>query len=309
MARKTYNALIALIVSNIHTSKPIPLVVLMTLLTHTGEAEDKDYFLHPENTASFKQVIANLHLACFWFSAPEIGAASALRRTKTYLDERHFAPSVRSKLEEAVHHLEIAIQTPGWDEWMRNAVSLPFEAAELSPAIRSAWSDSPSDSVAIDTHSLLMLREANTRGNLKERLLVMGGYNHAAKLLSLDPAAGRKGRPKHKSGGDDSGVTTTAASQPAAVSTKASSAKRKRARESSVDIQLDEAALNANRAEMANLPRPLPDFLQTTSRSVKINFVIRTILDADPSDQFVIFGDSNELGHLTEALELFEITS
>ncbi len=68
----------------------------------TGNFEDRDYFLHPSNTESFNQVVRNLHLACFWYTSPHMGAEVSLERTRSMLeDSRKITPDHRLKLEEA----------------------------------------------------------------------------------------------------------------------------------------------------------------------------------------------------------------
>jgi hypothetical protein len=264
MQRLTYNVLASLVTANVYECSD----------------DDISHFLHPRNTRALNAVVANLKLACFWYSAHEIGAMSALRNIVAYLDplktgerlqvhthglngaaenvgdedvdmagqsdnvkveeEEDVKPDLdlltrnvesrapnpgaeearrlireddktvdtrpdsyflecddeqqyddpllpldaKVKLKEACRHLRRALNTPGWNEWMNNSVSLPFEASpdQFSARIRDAWSDSMNDCPdAIDSHSLALLREANVRGATEQALHIKGWDGRAYK--------------------------------------------------------------------------------------------------------------------------------
>lgn len=180
MQRVTYNVLAALIASNVYTSEHCsradPHAAHDYSLIAAGNFEDPDYFLHPRNASAFHQVIRNLHLACFWYSAHEMGAQECLDRTKKHLaTNTTLVPTGRAVLEEAVQHLERALATPGWEEWMRHGVSIAFEAAHLPSSVKAAWSDSAEQRPdLVDSHSLALLRDLNTPGKLVNELEVEG---------------------------------------------------------------------------------------------------------------------------------------
>lgn len=289
----------------------------------TGETDDPGCFLHPNNAKFANQVIKNLRLACFWYSAIDMGIAACIRRTAEFLkppEERALPPAPGSKpfvigpearvqLLEATRLLQSALDWPGWEECMQNGGSVPFEGGDLSEAILGAWSPSPFNPDTIDTHSLLVLREAN-RGQVPEDDLVNQGLaRRVAKEAELADGES-KGVGKKAEGNLPAEETMSAAKQAKVVSHKSPTRRTKRARpDDDVDGRLAEAERNAMVAEVPDGPRPLPHTIETVSRSAKVNFVIRAILEADRSDKFVIFGDPSELGHLTEALDLFEVKS
>lgn len=320
MQRLTYNVLAALVASNVYTSKLFRSHATQrkVVLTYEGAFEDVDYFLHPRNVNAYNQVIKNLHLACFWYSATSMGTADCLRRIQDHLENNDDITSEgRQQLEEAVQHLRRALDTPGWNEWMTNGISAAFEGTDLPLNIRVAWSDSyRSDSDVVDTASLNALRDLNQRGMTEGELLAEGQLARDAKrrLIRAEdlkdrskPTAG-----KRKAHDDNDHETVTAAKQPTILRKSPKKKAEKRRTKDEMELRLEQAARNAEEAAVnrdSNGPRPLPDIIQTVSRSSKLNFVIRAIQEADPTDKFVIFGDSFELGHLTEALDLFDIES
>ena len=70
MQRLTYNALTALVTANVYQSSP----------------KQRSHFLHKANLKSFNSAVENLRLACFWYSAQELGAMYCLRHAVAYLD-------------------------------------------------------------------------------------------------------------------------------------------------------------------------------------------------------------------------------
>ncbi|WWC63468.1 uncharacterized protein I303_106071 [Kwoniella dejecticola CBS 10117] len=307
MQKITYNVLAALVASNVYTSG----------------GEDVDYFLHKDNRESFLQVVDNLHLACFWYSAKDMGAAACLNRTQKWLEKHQDADThVREQLEEAVRHLQLAVNSPEWEEWMSNGVSMPLDGHCFPPLVKTSWSDSfDSDPNMVDVHSFNTLREINKPGTTVQELHIRGWDYRNDKLAEFQKEM-NKYMEKHAKEQKklSKAPNSTAAKAPKAVlksssSPKKSASRKKRKDRDEVDENLDEAQRNALiAAAVANptipdLPRPLPSVMQTKSRSAKANFIARTILSAEKDDKFVIFGDAYELGHLTELLDLLDITS
>lgn len=307
--RLTYNALTALVASNVYTSNKT----------------DADYFLHPRNTDAFNQVVANLHLGCLWFSSTDLDLEGAIGRTESHLKKKKVTDDQRRGLEEALQHMRAAIvDTPEWDEWMSRTVpSVPYDAGELPASILDAWSESPDlSSSLVDGSSLRLLRQANKRG-ADLRALVREGWDERAKhpqseaLLAIMEKAEKEWRAQPD--GKASAPTLThhredtkaAADKPKAPKMmKRLSKKPSGADDMIIDDALDEAARNAERAaESSRGRRPLVSVVQTTSKSSKINWIIRTLLSAPADDKFIIFGTWEELAHLTDALELAGVTS
>ncbi|KIR27533.1 DNA supercoiling protein [Cryptococcus deuterogattii LA55] len=320
LQRVTYNVLAALIASNVYTSG----------------GEDVDYFLHPRNVESFNQVVTNLHLACFWFSARDMEAGNCLARTHQWLEKHpHCSTQIRMKLQEACQHLQTALETPGWGEWMENGISIPCDGSYLPSLIKQAWSDSfDTQPDMIDVHSLNSLRDLNVMGaDIQE--LHMAGWLHRSHKCDWFWEVLTKGVPKHileadfggkaakavaklknKKRQEGKGKTTSAAHTPKAIAVPPSKSTKKRTRrEDEIDDRLNEARINAVSIgkqvpePIRQGPRPLPLTIITKSGSAKVNFILQAILDAPKDDRFVIFGNNYELGHLTEALDLLDIAS
>lgn len=311
---------------------------LSVLNCFTGGGEDVDYFLHPRNVESFNQVVTNLHLACFWFSARDMEAGNCLARTQQWLrNHPHCSTQVRIKLQEACQHLQTALETPGWGEWMENAISVPCDGSYLPSLIKQAWSDSfDTQPDMVDVHSLSSLRELNVMG-ADIQGLHMAGWLHRSHKCDWFWEVLTKGVPKHVLEADFGGKaakavaklknkkrqegqgktkTTSAAHAPKAVALPPSKLTKKRTgREDEIDGRLNEARINAvSIGKQVPKPirqgsRPLPLTIITKCRSAKVNFILQAILDAPKDDRFVIFGNNYELGHLTEALDLLDIAS
>ena len=290
-----------------------------------GNFADPDYFLHPRNAQAFNTVVQNLHLACFWYSAYEMGAAECLDRTRKQLGTNTtLTSSGRAVLEEAVSHLEKALSTPGWEEWMTNGVSLPFEAGMLPDDIKDAWSDSMSTNPSlIDAKSLHTLRELNTPGRTSHDLRQRGWESRAEKhreiLQEMDKDARKANRGLNGRDQTGPGADVKAAAHVPTSSEKfaksPSRLKRKPRPSDGLTDRLEEAVRNAAQAsvppplQLESGPLPLPVAIKTKSRSAKLNFVLQSVLSSEKGDKFVIFGDKYELGHVSEALDLADVKS
>lgn len=267
--------------------------------------------MDPRNIESFNQVVANLHLACFWFSSPDMDADGCLERILESLRQNpERDPASLAQLRDAARHLKIALDTPGWTEWMTNGISIPYDCPQLPVDIRKGFSDSRNGCPdLIDAASLLLLKENNKNGKDVESLLSMAEKQHLFKsqlLMTQAESAEKKREEKEKKTKlvvHEEKIT--AAKEPVKVR---SPAKKRIKKETEEERRLREATVNASLAATAHLPRPLPALITVNSRSAKVNFVTSTILSS-PEDKFVIFGDIYELSHLTEALELADIES
>lgn len=302
LQRLTYNALTALVGSNVWTS----------------QGEDIDYFLHPRNTAQLNQVVANLHLACMWFSSSDMDLESAYSRTIKHLEKsKNLTEEQRAGLQEAIRHMRAAIDTPAWSEWMRNgAASIPCEVPGFPMQILDSWSDSPdSDNTMLDIHALRRLRELNHRGAAVNDVARAGWDErakgpHAEALLKVMEKAEKSWRAGQQvATGDDKESAHKHDTKAAAEKSRAPKIVKAK-RKSGVDARLDTAAKNAKRAAelTSTAPRPLPSLLNITTASSKVSYVVRSIL-ASPNDKFVVFGTYEEIGHVTEALDLAGISS
>lgn len=292
-----------------------------------GNFEDPDYFLHPRNTEAFNQVVANLHLACLWFSSTEMDLEGAIGRTESHLRKKQVTEEQRKGLEEALLHMRRAVlDSPDWSEWMQRAVpSIPYEAGMVPATILDAWSESRHTRPSlVDAASLQIMRQANTRG-ADVQDIVRSGWDERVKhpeceaLLAVMEKAEKewRSRPNQANAAHVPGInhhrddTKAAADKPKAPKLVKRLGKKKNTDDvMDIDNALDEAARNAERAaESMRGARPMPGVIQTTSMSAKVNFVIRSILAAPPEDKFVIFGTYEEIAHLTDALELTDINS
>ena len=255
-------------------------------------------------------------MACFWFSAPQMDAAGCLTRLEDDIENKaNLTDGNRAIMREAAEHLQRAIETPGWSEWMRYAISLPVHIPSLPLALRHAWSESMTlDSEWIDVQSATRIRDKNDNGTTIEDLIEAGEkmldrkkLEAAAELDKVIEAAERKQQKLEKRG------LVVAQSNAAQAPNKVSPRKKGPTKKDKIDEALAQAARNAQLAidveARAHLPRPLPSTVEVKTRSHKINYMIKTIQSSLPDDKFVVFGDTAELGHCTEVLDLFDISS
>ena len=281
-----------------------------------GDFEDPDYFLHPKNQDSFRQVVKNLHLACLWFSSPQMDAAGCLTRLQNDIETKTgLTFESRVIMREAAEHLRIAIDTPGWYEWMRYGVSVPIHLPTLPVEIKEAWSESMKlDSDWIDVHSAMRIRAKNDNGvtiddlvDAGERTLEKKKQEAAAELDKATMAAEKKQQQLEKRG--LTLAQSNAAQNPHTVSPR----KKKPSKKDQLNEALAQAARNAQLTidieAKAHLPRPLPTSTNVKTRSHKMNYLVKTISSSAPDDKFVVFGETSELGHCTEVLDFFDIPS
>ncbi len=74
-----------------------------------------------------------------------------------------------------MQHLQRALDTKGWSEWMTNGHSVAYDARNLPALIQTAWSDSmDTDPEVIDAVSLHLLAENNRRGRDIQQLHIAG---------------------------------------------------------------------------------------------------------------------------------------
>ncbi|EJT48911.1 hypothetical protein A1Q1_02006 [Trichosporon asahii var. asahii CBS 2479] len=286
--RKTYNALTALVASNVYTSA----------------GEDVDFFLHPRNVEAFNQVVANLHLACTWFSSADMGIEAALGRTQKYLDGDKLNDAQRAGCEQA---------------WMASGeASLPYDS-DLPEAVIRAWGHTAAAAV-LDARAMMHVRTTNRRAATITSVEKEGHDDRARRIKLEQKAEQRDAKSTAKSPASpvkaDKGKA--AAERPKAPRIRrlstATHSDHASTDPSNVDSALDEAAANAAAnaaaaAEISDAPRPLPSVVKTQSRSAKINYAVRCVLASEPEDRFVIFGAWEELAHLTEALDLVKVKS
>ena len=329
MQKVSYNVLAALVASNVYTSqsRPVKISELLALLLSPflGNFQDKDYFLHPKNTKSFKAVIRNFHLATFWYSARHMGVEKCLERTRFHLgNNKDLDDNARAALQEAENYLQTALETPGWVEWMEHAVSAPYEvsASDIPAEISMSWSDSPGDRPdLVGADSLKSLRDLNYVGLVDEDLEEAGDRHRSLKVaaaiaedendetINKDNISPKKQPYARQIDPEVTDVLQSAAHAPTAVRKGVISKQKDRKRDAMI-YRLDEASRNALQdiSSIANRVRPMPSTIQAKTCSAKLNFVIEALLSR-PEDKFVIFGDLYELGHLTEALDLLDIKS
>ncbi|ORY35479.1 SNF2 family N-terminal domain-domain-containing protein [Naematelia encephala] len=300
LQRTSYNALAALIAGNIYTVS----------------AKSQGHFLHAKNKRAFQNVIFNLHLACFWYTSPEMNLLGSLEASQAHLNEAQMTEENRTLLEEAVQQLRSAIEDPVWSEWNSNVhFSLPFDASLLPEVIKVASTRSPnSNPNLVDAGMLLKLRNDNKGGVSLDELSTIAAIELAATSFAAQPT----GKSKTSRGKKlDDGVSSQVKA-PVPVSSETMVASRGKQRTTvhdveGIDEQLQLARSNAaalrERPDHTDLPRPLPERMQTYSRSAKVNYVLHSILSAHEEDKFVIFGSVSEIGHLTEALDLADIKS
>lgn len=196
------------------------------------------------------------------------------------------------------------------------------EAREATAkANAAAWPEAAGPQISvIDAHNLQLVRDMNSRGASLSEILQVGWEErtfHRATLESLKVMeAAEQAWLRGRKAADSADIVHHRQDKAAAADrTKppklSQTPRKKKAQDDSViDALLDEAAQNAERmAEASRGPRPLPAVIHTSTRSAKINYVVRAVLAAPPTDKFVMFGNYDEIAHVHEGLALAGIIS
>jgi hypothetical protein len=175
----------------------------------------------------------------------------------------------RSSLELAAGYLEEAIDDSLWSDLLP-CLSAPWKVPTLPSSILAAWKETSIRSSSIlSSGSLLELRQLNTKGQLKD-VVVQSGLSKRREDIRLASEDPVPPRPT----------------------------KRK-----------THTGPEFSKQHIATGPRCMPSRLTIFSYSAKVDYIVRSILAA-PDSKFVIFADSlPDFRHLTDALDLAEITS
>jgi hypothetical protein len=166
----------------------------------------------------------------------------------------------------------------------------------------------------IDVHSMTNIRDKNQNGITIDDLVEAGDrtldrkkQEAAAEQDKAAITAERKKQQLEKKG--LIAAQSDAAQNPHTVSPR----KRPPSKKDRLEEALAQAARNAQLAidveARSHLPRPLDGTIQVKTRSHKMNYLVKTIRASSGDEKFIIFGDSAELGHSTEILEFFDISS
>jgi hypothetical protein len=314
MQRLTYNVLASLVVANVYSCKSQTLHDAIVLIV-SGDIGDIGHFLHPSNASSFCQVVQNLEEACFWSAPPLVDATGCLVRLLDDIDNKAgLSDQSRAVMREAAEHLERAIDTPGWSNWMPHGVAIPIYIPSLPQEVKVAWSQSMGhDTDWIDAMSALQIKEMNICGATLEDIVIVGmkSLNSKRQEASTDldkaTAAAEKKQTRARKLGLVAAVT--AASQKSSSITPKRTSSKKTAK---IDKALDQAARNAqiaiNADAMAGLAQPLPTVLKAKTRSPKMNYILETIDSSPLDDRFIIFGGKQMLLQCLEVLEFFDIS-
>ena len=115
MQRITYNVIAALVTANVYQCAPT----------------DVSHFLHPRMKTALNAVVANLRLACFWYSARNIGTMEALRQGVAYLDPLPMSERIRM-LDQAAGQ----VQTPAEPAMQASSAAMDIEV-DIKPDIAS----------------------------------------------------------------------------------------------------------------------------------------------------------------------------
>lgn len=235
-----------------------------------------------------------MHLACFWKSGLE-ELSESMHLSKKYLaDFPNIPDETKALLEEAVQHLKLATRHHAWSEWnIRSNLSFPMDASPLPETVRAQCSDSSkANSIFLDSTSLLQLRIANKGGASIEEVVASSTMHPGTKQepIVVDVVPTNKAK-KVKKGKGAAAIAGSEKTRNPSLRPATSQSFILRGGEDNIDAQLALAQGNAaNLADQPHLSRPLPEILRITSRSAKVNHVLKSILTAPADDKFVIFG-------------------
>jgi DNA polymerase III alpha subunit len=181
--------------------------------------------------------------------------------------------------------------------------------------VKDGWSESLGKDIDwVDVYSAMNIRDKNQNGTTMEDLVEAGQKTLEKKRKEADAeldkavaAATKKQEQLEKKG--LTAAQSNAAQNPHTVSPR----KKTPTKKDKLAEALAQAARNAQLAidveARAHLPRPLAGSVEVKTRSHKMNYVVKSIRSSAPDDKFIIFGTTDELGHCTEVLDFFDISS
>ena len=255
-----------------------------------------------------------------------MGIDKCLERTRFHLENNQkLDQNARAGLEEAATHLQIALELPGWVEWMESAVSAAYEtlATDIPAEISMSWSDSPGgrpDLIGADC--LKTLRSLNKPGVTDEDLDEAGDHNRSLKIaaaitedeedksLSQDMKSPKKQKQSRGPEYEVTGILQSAAHAPTSINKGVISRRKDKERRrngKTAGRRCSECLAGSQHdsertGDLCHL-RYKPRLARRNSISSSRRCYQRQ------ATNLCVFGDIYELGHLTEALDLLDIKS
>jgi hypothetical protein len=211
-------------------------------------------------------------------------------------------PEQVAQLKLANEHIRCALENSTWSQWMRNSLSVPYDAGELPRELRETWSDSKSDTTLISGNDLVIISESNLPGNTVGRIIIEGN----AARLEKDIVLGHKPVIQRVASAKEGGSKKKPVIAPRAKETVRSHAEALEI--GHVDGDEEKDAEDNEFAPNHTDEIPLPVTIQSRAHSSKINFVLQAILSSPPDDKFVVFGDKADLEKVMDALVLAQLS-
>jgi hypothetical protein len=300
-----------------------------------GSKGSKYNLLHPLS-ALIDSTVKDLRIACTWLANKHLDIAGTIKIAKAWLrkpintipmsreaksrlteeskNDCHAVEveEMKQKIQFAVHQLRLALEDSAWKELNGPTTSIPFDASTLDLAVTKAWSDSLKRSPhLLDAVSLCSLRDFNFHGT-KADILIRHGDEVIKQKISGYAAELRIQHIEAKRRATVGKQTSLGRGDAAFVASEIEALRKAR----NVGIRKKEAGHEdeeyqgpptSQAIDTLDQPRPLPDELYTYSHSSKVNWLLKTLIEADTTDKFVVFGSQEELLHLGDILALADI--
>jgi hypothetical protein len=231
-------------------------------------------------------------------------------------------PEQVAQLKLANEHIRCALENSTWSQWMRNSLSVPYDAGELPRELRETWSDSKSDTTLISGNDLVIISESNLPGNTVGRIIIEGnaarlekdivlGHKPVIQRVASAKEGGSKKKPVIARTGAASAAPSSSGLKKAITAPRAKETVRSHAEAleiGHVDGDEEKDAEDNEFAPNHTDEIPLPVTIQSRAHSSKINFVLQAILSSPPDDKFVVFGDKADLEKVMDALVLAQLS-
>ncbi|KAI9466079.1 P-loop containing nucleoside triphosphate hydrolase protein [Lactarius psammicola] len=282
LAVKSYNALQAVITINAVDS----------------ERKDQDYLFHPNNAAYLRQLVANMSQLMFWHVDDRQYNVDELVKTADTMveraQERGVSPKDLDALREAKTHIILAANDTLWRATQANPTpEIPFVVDGVPRPVLEAWTEHSSDSPPAFTTSFLA-----SCLMFPQRLLVNAGRAQADEDKTRNALFLQSIRKKAKA------TKKHGAEENARETRKAEEAARQN-HDKVLEIQ--------NELRLVFTRRPNPTWANTalantrmiTSRSSKLNYLLKEVLEHSRKEKFLIFSSMPlTLAHVADALTL-----
>ncbi|KAI9068581.1 hypothetical protein FKP32DRAFT_1587558 [Trametes sanguinea] len=319
-AVKTYNRMQAIIAVNVVDT----------------ERQHQDYLFHPRNAAHLQELVSNISQSFFWHIVDDMheerlfNTQDALKN----LHKRNGSAEDFKLIEQALHHLQTAMNDPVWMA-MQREFHIFHRVDKIPPQVYSAWSPFPelardaSPVALLSPMALHQLRQSVSEKPLSSvaKIAEMGKAYHeqeqAYKVILRLREQSKKRSAQDRHILDATRAARLPADQARGVSAKEKMEEMQREMEAALAkysaqlngrVQEGPSSLHSNdpsqRLVASSLLRlsPVAGVRIRNSTSTKLDYILNEVLTYGSDEKFLIFSESpTTLNYVGEALDMCRV--